>query len=81
MSEPALPEGTHCLLFFDSVRTTMKAERLLADRSVPAKLIPTPPEFSSECGVVLQVECLGSGPVLAALRAEGIEPKRMCAPG
>jgi hypothetical protein len=58
----------------------MRAERILAEKSLPCELLPTPPEFSSECGVVLRIDCLGSKPVLAALREAGIEPKRMCEP-
>ena len=43
------------VLFFTN-SAVMRAEKLLKKAGYPTKLIPTPREFSSDCGVVLRFD-------------------------
>lgn len=45
------------LLLFESVHRVMKAEKLLAGAGVPCEMLPTPREYSKECGM-----CIGVAP-------------------
>lgn len=46
-----------CVITFDSIHRVMKAEKILKGENVTITLIPTPRQISSDCGMVVQVDC------------------------
>lgn len=58
-----------CTLFsFSSTRQALKAERVLKEAGLPARLLPMPREISLECGLVLEVDGAEEDRVLEALK-------------
>ena len=47
----------YCVITFDSIHRVMKAENILKAESVSLSLIPTPRHISSDCGMVVQIDC------------------------
>ena len=50
-------EIMRCIITFDSIHRVMKAEKILKRENVSITLIPTPRRISSDCGMVVQVDC------------------------
>ena len=46
-----------CVITFDSIHRVMKAERILNEEHISLTLLPTPRHISSDCGMVVQVQC------------------------
>jgi hypothetical protein len=46
------------VVLFHTNSAVMRAEKLLMKQKLPIKLIPTPREFSSDCGIALRFEWL-----------------------
>ncbi len=44
------------VILFYTTSAAFRAERLLRDAGLPSKLIPTPRELSSDCGLALQFD-------------------------
>jgi hypothetical protein len=44
------------ILTFESTHRVMQAEQLLRERGLNVTVIPTPKEFSSDCGMSLRVD-------------------------
>ena len=44
------------VILFHTTSSAMRAERLLVKEGYSVKLIPTPREFSSDCGIALRFE-------------------------
>ncbi len=44
------------LLLFHTTSAAFRAERLLKDAGLAVKLVPTPRQFSSDCGIALQLD-------------------------
>jgi hypothetical protein len=44
------------VILFHTNSSVMRAEKLLKNAGYPIKLIPTPREFSSDCGVALRFD-------------------------
>lgn len=42
------------VLLFDNTSAVMRAEKVLQKNSIAVKLIPTPREFSSDCGMAVR---------------------------
>ncbi|MDD5127985.1 MAG: DUF3343 domain-containing protein [Dehalococcoidales bacterium] len=55
------------VVLFHTTSAVMRAEKLLAKRGYPVKLIPTPRQFSSDCGIALQFAWADSEAVKSAL--------------
>jgi hypothetical protein len=45
------------ILTFDSVHFVMRAEKVLSKRDIKVRLIPTPREISSDCGMAIEIVC------------------------
>jgi hypothetical protein len=60
------------VLFF-TTSATMRAEKLLAKAGYPIKLIPTPRQFSSDCGIALLFDWNGQERVKAILSEANVE--------
>jgi hypothetical protein len=45
------------ILTFDSVHFVMRAEKALNKGGIEVRLIPTPREISSDCGMALEITC------------------------
>jgi len=46
---------THYILLFESVHKVMKAEKILRSEGIKHDIIPTPKEFSSDCGMSVRL--------------------------
>jgi len=44
----------YCIVLFDSVSSTLLAEKILKKQGIPHKVIPVPRHISSECGVCIR---------------------------
>lgn len=44
------------VVLFHTTSAVMRAEKLLAKKGYPIKLIPTPRQFSSDCGIALRFD-------------------------
>ncbi|HSW38561.1 MAG TPA: DUF3343 domain-containing protein [Acidobacteriota bacterium] len=44
------------IVLFHTSSSAIRAEKILVNRGLPVKLIPTPREFSSDCGVALRFD-------------------------
>ena len=47
----------NCVITFDSIHRVMKAEKILERENVFVTLIPTPRQISSDCGMVVRMDC------------------------
>ncbi len=52
----------------------LRAEKVLQRAGVTVKLIPTPRQFSSDCGIALRFGWSEAARVRALLEAAGVEP-------
>jgi hypothetical protein len=44
------------VVLFHTTSSVMKAERIMVKEGYPVKLIPTPRQFSSDCGIALRFD-------------------------
>jgi hypothetical protein len=44
------------VILFHTTSSVMRGEKLLIKAGIPIKLIPTPREFSSDCGIAIRFE-------------------------
>ena len=44
------------VVLFHTTSSAMRAERLVIEEGLPIKLIPTPRQFSSDCGIALRFD-------------------------
>ena len=58
---------------FHTTSSVMKAEKLLVRKGYSTRLIPTPRQFSNDCGVALRFEWKRREPIESELRSAGIE--------
>ncbi len=61
------------VVLFHTTSAAMRAEKLLLPGEFIIKLIPTPREFSSDCGLALRFDWSGREQVEAVLKAGGVE--------
>jgi len=60
------------VLFFTS-SAALRSEKLLLERGLTVKLIPTPREFSSDCGMALRFDWSDAQRVRALLNSANVE--------
>jgi hypothetical protein len=63
----------YAVVLFHSTQGAIKAERVLLRAGFAVKLIPTPRQFSSNCGTALRCAWVDEDAVCAALKAGGAE--------
>jgi hypothetical protein len=61
------------IVLFRSTQGAIKAERALVQAGLMVKLVPTPRQFSSDCGTALRCRWEDVGDVQAALEAAHVE--------
>ncbi len=61
------------VILFHTTSSAMRAEKLLAKAGYLVKLIPTPREFSSDCGIALRFDWTHQQPVASALATARVE--------
>jgi hypothetical protein len=61
------------VILFHTTAMVMKAEKALTRAGYPVKLIPTPRQFSSDCGIALQFTVVSRETVIEALQKNGVE--------
>jgi hypothetical protein len=71
--------STYGVVLFHTTSAAMRAEKTLAKANLAIKLIPTPREFSSDCGIALRFDWNESERVstlldLARVEVAGIYP-------
>jgi hypothetical protein len=63
----------HGVVLFHTTSSAFRAERVLRAAGLEAKLIPTPREFSSDCGMALRFDWGKREQAESLLRAAGVE--------
>jgi hypothetical protein len=66
-------EKHYAVVLFHSTQGAIKAERVLLRAGFAVKLIPTPRQFSSNCGTALRCAWVDEKAVCSALKAGGAE--------
>ncbi len=61
------------IVLFHTTSAAMQAERAVRDAGLEQRLIPTPREFSSDCGIALRFDWNDAAPVATALEAAQVE--------
>ena len=61
------------IVLFHTTSSAMRAEKLLLKAGYPLRLIPTPREFSSDCGIALRFNWAQCEQVKAVLNAAYVE--------
>lgn len=61
------------VVLFHTTSSAMRAEKVLMKEGYSIKLIPTPRQFSSDCGIALQFDWAQCEGVRSALSAAGVE--------
>ena len=68
-----MSEAAAELLFtFDTTHMALWAEDTARERSIPAEVVPAPPETKAKCGLALRTEAARADDLSAALHEEGI---------
>lgn len=62
----------HGVALFATTSAAMKAEKALAKAGIPVKMIPTPREFASDCGVAVRFAWDRCAEVEAVLDSQGV---------
>ena len=45
----------HYILIFESIHKVLKSEKILTEKGIKHDIIPTPKEFSSDCGMSIRL--------------------------
>ncbi len=61
------------MILFHTTAMAMKAEKALTRAGYPVRLVPTPREYSSDCGIALRFTVVGKDLVLGVLESSGVE--------
>ncbi len=61
------------VILFHTTSSVMRAEKLLAGKEYAVKLIPTPRQFSSDCGIALRFEWACCRQIRSLLSESGLE--------
>ncbi len=67
----------HGVVLFHGIQSALRAEKVLQKASLTVKLIPTPRQFSSDCGVALRFSWTDQEKVQSTLAATTIEIEAM----
>ncbi len=65
--------STQGVVLFHGIQSAMRAEKVLARVGLGVKLVPTPRQFSSDCGVALRFGWPDLGQVQERLAAARVE--------
>jgi len=65
--------NTHGVVLFHTTSSAVRAEKTLVERGFAVKLIPTPRQFSSDCGIALRFDWSQAKQVKALLDAARVE--------
>jgi hypothetical protein len=63
----------HGVILFHTTSSAIRAEKLLVKAGYAAKLIPTPREFSSDCGIALRFNWTQQQQVISVLAEAHVE--------
>lgn len=63
------------VITFPSVYFVMKAEKILKKAGINVRLIPTPREISSDCGMAMEVQYQKVEEIKKMLKNEGCKPE------
>ncbi|MDD5700782.1 MAG: DUF3343 domain-containing protein [Dehalococcoidales bacterium] len=61
------------VILFHTTSSVMRTEKLLLKAGVKIKLVPTPREFSSDCGISIRFEWAKYEPLKVLLEEERVE--------
>ena len=61
------------VFLFHTTSAAFRAERLLKDAGLAVKLVPTPRQFSSDCGIALQLDWSEAERAQSLLADEALE--------
>lgn len=64
--------ATQRVYLFDTTNHAMWAEEVALERSLPAEVVPAPPEADAKCGLALRTLVEHAGSLESALREEGV---------
>ena len=64
---------TYGVVLFYTTSAVMRAEKLLLEKGYNIKLLPTPRQFSSDCGIALRFDWTQCEQVKSILDAGGVE--------
>ena len=64
---------TYGTILFHTTSSAMRAEKLLIKEGYSIKLIPTPREFSSDCGIAVRFDWSECQRIKSVLEAAGLE--------
>ena len=64
---------TYGVVLFHTTSSVMRAEKLLVNEGYLIKLVPTPREFSSDCGIALRFDWAQQQQVLSVLAEARVE--------
>ena len=68
-----MSEATAELLFtFDTTHMALWAEDTARERSIPAEIVPAPPESKAKCGLALRMAAKHADELSTALHEEGV---------
>lgn len=65
------------VVLFKTVSHTIKAEKILRQKGLPYKLIPTPKQISTDCGVCLMIDHDLKDEVVAVLQ-DAVDIENVC---
>lgn len=68
---------TYGVVLFHTTSSAMRAEKLLIKEGYSIKLIPTPRELSSDCGIALRFDWSECQRIKSALETAGVEVDTM----
>lgn len=72
-SQPPRTAGSGARVFvFKTTHHAMWAEDVAREQSIPAEVVPAPPQSEAKCGVALQIQTGGAAELATALDREGI---------
>lgn len=63
------------ILLFQSIHQVMRAENIISKNSYSYQIIPVPSEYSSECGMCIEIDSLNTYSIVTELQKYNIEPK------
>jgi hypothetical protein len=63
------------ILLFQSIHQVMRAESIISKKGYSYQIIPVPSEYSSECGMCIEIDSLNTAPIVNELQKYNIEPK------
>lgn len=68
-----MTDTDYAVVLFHSTQGAIKAERVLLQAGFAVRLVPTPRQFSSDCGTALRCAWVDADAVCSTLKAEAAE--------